>query len=106
MSWLPGKNPMLYLYTRRLAIRTFEATPAPRTLYGETAPSLGTVADLERTLRTYKVRYLVKMPVDAEDKKEVDRLLDGLQQRYPDWVKTVWVGQDRRFAVLALGQEK
>ncbi|MGA7579091.1 MAG: ArnT family glycosyltransferase [Desulfobaccales bacterium] len=102
-SW---EDPMLYLYTGRLAIRTFEATPAPRTLYGETAPSLGTVADLERTLRTYKVRYLVKMPVDVEDKKEVDQLLDGLQQRYPDWVKTVWVGQDRRFAVLALGQEK
>ncbi len=97
------EDPMLYLYTGRIAIRTFEATPAPRTLYGEAAPSLGTVADLERTLRTYKVRYLVKMP---GEEKEVNRLVDGLQQRYPEWVKTVWVGQDRRFVVLALGQEK
>jgi hypothetical protein len=67
---------------------------------------LGTVADLGRTLRTYQVRYVVKMPVDTQVAKEVNRVLDGLQQQYPDWVKTVWVGQDRRFAVLALGQEK
>jgi len=97
---------MLYLYTGRISIRTFEATPAPRSLYGEAAPSLGTVADLGRTLRTYQVRYVVKMPVDTQVAKEVNRVLDGLQQQYPDWVKTVWVGQDRRFAVLALGQEK
>ena len=94
---------MLYLYTGRISIRTFEATPAPPTLYGEAAPSLGTVADLRRTLRTYQVRYVVKMP---GEEKEVNRLVDGLQQQYPDWVKTMWVGQDRRFAVLALGQEK
>ena len=62
--------------------------------------------DLGRTLRAYKVRYLVKMPVDTEEKKEIKGLVDGLQKQYPDWVKTVWVGQDRRFAVLALGQEK
>ncbi|MGB7911858.1 MAG: glycosyltransferase family 39 protein [Desulfobaccales bacterium] len=100
------EDPMLYLYTGRISIRTFEATPAPRSLYGEAAPSLGTVADLGRTLRTYQVRYVVKMPVDTQVAKEVNRVLDGLQQQYPDWVKTVWVGQDRRFAVLALGQEK
>ena len=97
------EDPMLYLYTGRISIRTFEATPAPPTLYGEAAPSLGTVAGLRRTLRTYQVRYVVKMP---GEEKEVDRLVDGLQQQYPDWVKTVWVGPDRRFAVLALGQEK
>ncbi|MGO9621947.1 MAG: hypothetical protein ACLPT6_11130 [Desulfobaccales bacterium] len=74
--------------------------------YGEAALSFGTVEDLRRTQRTYKVRYLVKMPVYAFDEKDIDRLLDGLQQRYPDWVKLVYVGQDWRIAVLDLGQEK
>jgi hypothetical protein len=100
-------DPMLYLYTGRVSLGPFNHTPAPRMLYGEAAPSFGTVEDLRRTLRTYKVRYLVKTPVYASDLKEkVDRLLDGLQQRYPDWVKPVYVGHDPRFAVLALGQAK
>jgi|GEM_PF-566690 hypothetical protein len=100
------EDPMLYLYTGRVSIRPFKLTPAPRMLYGEAAPSFGTVEDLRRTLRIYKVRYLLKMPVYAFDEKDIDRLLDDLQQRYPDWVKPVYVGHDRRFAVLALGQEK
>lgn len=101
-SW---EDPMLYLYTGRISIRPLKSTPAPRLLYGEAAPSFGKVEDLRRTLRTYKVRYLVKMPAYGYYGKDIDRLLDGLQQRYPDWVKPVYVGPDRRFAVLALSQE-
>lgn len=101
-SW---EDPMLYLYTGRISIRPLKSTPAPRLLYGEAAPSFGKVEDLRRTLRAYKVRYLVKMPAYGYYGKDIDRLLDGLQQRYPDWVKPVYVGPDRRFAVLALSQE-
>jgi hypothetical protein len=106
------EDPMLYLYTGRVSISPFKHIPPP-IFYGEAARSYGTVEDLRRTLRTYKVRYLVKMPTGDDsvkmptgDDKKIDRLLDDLQQQYPDWVKPVYVGHGRRFAVLALGQEE
>ncbi len=105
-SW---EDPMVYLYTGRVCFRPFRLSPAPLMLFGEAAPSFGTVADLRRTLKIHKVRYLVKLPVYAFGKKRtdhVDELLDGLQQRYPDWLKPVFVGHDQRFGVLALDQEK
>jgi hypothetical protein len=64
------------------------------------------MVDLRCTLRTYHVRFLVKIPMMSPvGQKIIDGLVDGLQQRYPGWVKPVYAGQDRRFAVLALSQE-
>jgi hypothetical protein len=94
------EDPMVYLYTGRPAFRPFKINPGP--LADE---DFGTRADLVRTLKAYKTRYLVHVPVHLQARQEIYRLLEEVQQRYPGWLKSVYVGSDQRFAVSELQPE-
>lgn len=91
------EDPMVYLYTGRLAFRPFKIKPGPLS-----DQDFGTMEELVRTLKAYKTRYLVHVPVHLQASQEIYRLLDDVQKRYPGWLKPVYVESDRRFAVSEL----
>lgn len=98
-SW---KDPMIYLYTGRTAIRPWRMTPALLMGYrnhGNEVHPFGTVDELERTLKAYQVRYLVQVPIYSFDSKVIDKLFEGLQEQR--LITPVYVGKDRRFAIFA-----
>jgi hypothetical protein len=93
-SW---NDSMIFLYTGRRAIRPFKITPA---ILGYGLESYGSAQDLFRAVKTYKIRYLVEVPVFAFDQNRIDGVIAHLQQKYPDFLKKVYVCKDKRFVIF------
>jgi hypothetical protein len=92
---------MIFLYTGRRAIRPFRINPG-LIGYGKDLETYGPPEELLQTLRTYKVRYLVGVPVFTFDQNLLDDLISELQQKYPGLLKQVYSGKDKRFVVFEL----
>jgi 4-amino-4-deoxy-L-arabinose transferase-like glycosyltransferase len=88
---------MISLYTGRRAIRPFKIRPA---LVGYGQESYGSVKDLRRVIKAYKIRYLVEVPTFAFNRNRIDGVIAKLQQKYPDLLKRVYVCKDKRFAIF------
>ena len=101
-SW---EDPMIFLYTGRRAIRPFRINPG-LIGYGKGLETYGSAEDLCRTLETYQVRYLVGVPVFTFDQNCLDDLISELQHHYPDLLKQVYAGQDKRLVVFELPRQK
>jgi len=97
-----GLDPTIYLYTGRAAYRPF--SPRPLALfYGQGTPGLGTVEDLERSLRAFRPRYLVRMPlVGFAEETPFDRLIEGLRGREPGRLAVAYTGEDPRFVIYRI----
>jgi hypothetical protein len=97
-SW---EDPMIFLYTGRRAVRPFRINPG-LIGYGKDLETYGSAEELFQTLKTYKVRYLVGVPVFAFDQNLLDDLISELQHNYPGLLKQVYSGKDKRFVVFEL----
>jgi hypothetical protein len=96
---------MIFLYTGRRTVRPFRINPG-LIGYGKDLETYGSVKELCQTLKTYKVRYLVGVPVFAFDQNLLDGLISKVQHRYPGLLKQVYSGQDKRFVVFELPRQK
>jgi hypothetical protein len=101
-SW---EDPMIFLYTGRRAIRPFRINPG-LIGYGKDLETYGPPEELLQTLRTYKVRYLVGVPVFTFDQNLLDDLISEMQQKYPGLLKQVYSGKDKRFVVFELPRQE
>jgi hypothetical protein len=101
-SW---EDPMIFLYTGRRAVRPFRINPG-LIGYGKDLENYGSAQELFQTLKTYKVRYLVGVPVFTFDQNLLEDLLSEIQRKYPGWLKQVYSGQDKRFVVFELTRQK
>lgn len=96
------EDPMIFLYTGRRAIRPFKMNPG---LGKEKSASeiFGSAEDLYKTLKSYKVKYLVKFPIFNFD-QDFNDLLANLQQTTPGSLKQVYSCKDKRFAIYEFTQ--
>jgi hypothetical protein len=101
-SW---EDPMIFLYTGRRAVRPFRINSG-LIGYGEDLETYGSAEELFQTLKTYKVRYLVGVPVFAFDQNFLDDLISEVQHHHPGLLKQVYSGKDKRFAVFELPRQK
>jgi hypothetical protein len=88
---------MIFLYTGRRAIRPFKISPA---LLGYGQERYGSAEDLVRAVKSYKIRYLVEVPTFSFDQDRIDGVIAQLQQKYPDFLKKVYAGLDKRFVIF------
>lgn len=95
------EDPMIFLYTGRRAIRPFKIAPGLLG-YGDELNTYGSPEDLFETLKAYKVRYLVKLPIFAFDQARIDALISEVQNRYTGSLKQVYTGEDSRFVIFEL----
>lgn len=97
-----GFDPMIYLYTDRQAFRPFVMRPGPM-FYGQNSPPI-LLEEQIRYLRVYRPKYLVQtpMPASSPQDKYFDEVLQQVRQRYPNWLKTVYVGSDKRFVIFEI----
>jgi hypothetical protein len=98
------EDPMIFLYTGRRAIRPFKITPGLLG-YGDDLAAYGSAEDLFNTLRAYKVRYLVKVPIFAFDQDIINGLISAVQKQYPGSLKQVYLGRDKRFEIFELPRQ-
>lgn len=98
------EDPMIFLYTGRRAIRPFKITPGLLG-YGDDLAAYGSAEDLFTTLRAYKVRYLVKVPIFAFDQDIINGLISAVQKQYPGSLKQVYLGRDKRFEIFELPRQ-
>lgn len=101
-----GLDSMIYLYTSRKSFRPFKQDPASL-FYGQAGPKLGTTDDFAKNLKMYRPKYLVStpMPYFAEE-QPFKELIERVNLKYPGWLKTVYVGNDRRFVIYELMSNK
>ena len=97
-----GLDSMIYLYTGRSAFRPYMVHPVSL-FYGEDSPPLGELKDFYRIMRWYKPRYLVQtaMPGFSEE-KPLNRLIEQVRTKDPQWLKPVYTGEDSRFIIYEL----
>jgi hypothetical protein len=101
-----GIDPMAYLYTGRKAIRPFVTRPSSL-FYGDQYPATGNIKDLCLILDFYKVKYLVQTAMPGFGEEEpFNRLLNEILEQYPDCLKTVYTGDDVRFNVFLVDNQK
>jgi hypothetical protein len=93
-SW---NDSMIFLYTSRRAIRPFRISPA---LLGYGQESYGSAEDLFRAVKSYKIRYLVEVPIFGFDQHHIDGVIAQLHQKYPDFLKKVYACKDKRFVIF------
>ncbi len=97
-----GLDSMIYLYTSRRAFRPFSADPISM-FYGLDHSATGTVQDLIQILKVGKPRYLVHTPMPGfSEEKPFTKVLNRLLVNQPDWLKPVYIGDDRRFVIYEL----
>ena len=97
-----GFDSMIYFYTGRSAFRPYMVHPVSL-FYGEDSPPLGELKDFYRIMRWYKPRYLVQtaMPGFSEE-KPLNRLIEQVRTKDPQWLKPVYTGDDSRFIIYEL----
>lgn len=92
---------MVFLYTARKSIRPFAMRPASL-FYGDSAPA-ATSEQLIAFLREYRAKYLVQtaMPGFSEYLPFIS-IVAEIQQRYPHFLRQVYVGKDSQFKIFKL----
>jgi hypothetical protein len=93
------EDPMIFLYTGRRAIRPFKITPALLG-YGDDLQSYGSAEDLVQTIKAYKIRYLVTVPIRAFNQELINGVISEAQNHYPGSLKEVYSCEDKRFAIF------
>ena len=83
------EDPMIFLYTDRRAIRPFKITPGIIG-YGDDLSSYGSPEDLLKTMKAYKVRYLVQFPIFAFDRDRINGVISEIQKRDSGSLKRVY----------------
>jgi hypothetical protein len=97
-----GLDTMIYLYTNRCAFRPYVGRPVSL-FYMENGPPLGSVEEIIRCIKVYGTRYLVHTPMPGfGEEGPINDFVDRVQKQYPDWLKTVYLGDDKRFVVFKL----
>ena len=97
-----GLDPMIYLYTGRQAFRPFVMRPGEM-FYGQKFPAIMLEEQISY-LSVYRPKYLVQTPMPASSPQDeyFDEILRQIRQRYPNWLKTVYVGSDKRFIIFEI----
>lgn len=100
-----GLDSMIYLYTGRKGLRPFELHPTSL-FYGEDGSPLGTEENFMKLIGHYNALYLVRIPMPGSPiEKPLDELIKKVQDKYPAWLKIVYVGEDNRFLIFELQPE-
>jgi hypothetical protein len=96
-----GLDTMVYLYTGRRAFRPFAMNPISLFYLKDSRPMA--TATLIRILKDYQPKYLIQtpMPIFSEDKPFTEIINETLI-RYPGLLKTVYVGEDKRFLIYEI----
>jgi 4-amino-4-deoxy-L-arabinose transferase-like glycosyltransferase len=96
-----GLDTMVYLYTNRRSFRPFTMNPLSL-FYSHHSPPLA-LADLIRILQAYRPKYLIQTPMPGfSEEKPFSKILNEVGVKYPGLLKTVYVGQDKRFLVYEI----
>lgn len=97
-----GLDTMIYLYTNRRAFRPFVGRPLSL-FYGDDGPPLGSLDEIIRSINSYKADYLVHTPMPMfREEAPMNEFIEQVQKTYPGWLKAVYVGDDKRFAIFKL----
>lgn len=95
-------DPMIYLYTGRTAFRPFVARPLAL-FYDIGTSGIGTIEDMDRTLRVFRPRYLVQSPLDGfAEENPFNRQIEELSEREPGRFEKVYTGEDTRFVIYKI----
>ena len=98
-----GLDTMTYLYTGRRAFRPFVMNPISL-FYLQDLPPMA-IATLIRILKDYHPKYLIKTPLPLfSEEKPFSNLVAKLCKEYPNWLKPVYIGEDKRFIIFELKQ--
>lgn len=96
-----GFDTMVYLYTGRRGFRPFIMNPISLFYLQDSRPMA--IATLIRILKDYHPKYLIKTPLPLfSEEKPFSELLSEISVKYPGWLKTVYVGEDKRFLIFEL----
>ena len=96
-----GLDTMVYLYTNRRSFRPFAMNPLSL-FYAHHSPPLA-LADLIRILQAYRPKYLIQTPMPGfSEEKPFSKILHEVGVKYPGLLKTVYVGQDKRFLIYEI----
>ena len=96
-----GLDTMVYLYTNRPAFRPFVVRPMSL-FYGDNSPPLGSKEEIIGFIKICKARYLVQTPMPKSSEEGMNEFVEQVQREYPGWLKLVYLGEDKRFAVFEL----
>jgi hypothetical protein len=101
-----GMDPIIYLYTGRLAFRPFVARPSSM-FYNDQAPAFGSLSDVMANVKWYKPRYLALFPVPgfADARPYIEFVVDS-QKEYPGWLEYAYMGKDKRFIIWKVNIER
>jgi hypothetical protein len=91
---------MVYLYTSLKAVQPFVYQPAAL-FYGAHTSATGTFDDFERSLRTYRPKFMLYHPKLIGGPDFV-ALIQAAQAKYPGWISPVYRGADPRVVVYEL----
>lgn len=101
-----GMDPLIYLYTGRLAFRPFVARPSSM-FYHDRAPALGSLSDVMENVKCYKPRYLALFPAPGfADANPYVEFVVNSQKEYPGWLECVYMGKDKRFIIWKVNLER
>jgi hypothetical protein len=93
-----GLDSMLYLYTGRRAFRPFMMNPMALFYFQNIPP--WTTEKLLHILASFKAQYLVRTPMPFfGEEKPFAKVINETIRRYPGLLKTVYVGEDKRFII-------
>jgi hypothetical protein len=96
-----GLDSMLFLYTGRQGFRPFVVQPET-IFYGSKKDSVS-LRDLQKSLAVYQPSYLINTPMpNFGEERPFTEMLQKLQERYPEWLETVYQGSDPRFVIFKI----
>jgi hypothetical protein len=96
-----GLDSMVYLYTGHHAIRPFAMDPLALFYFKDSPPF--TKEELFRFLRVYQPKYLIQTPMPGfSEEKPFDKILHEVLVTHPGVLKTVYVGEDKRFLIYEI----
>lgn len=54
-------------------------------------------------IKTYKAKYLVHVPMlGFKEEKPMEELIQQVQEKFPGWLKPVYMGKDSRFVIFEI----
>jgi hypothetical protein len=101
-----GFDTMIYLYTQRRTFRPFVSRPASL-FYGDPGPALGPMEEIVASLKAYKARYFVHLPMPVfTEEAPLSAFVRDVQEHYRGWLKPVYSGADDRFVIFELQPDR
>lgn len=99
-----GLDTMVYLYTGRRSFRPFAMNPMSLFYLQDSRPM--DTAALIGILKNYQPKYLIQtpMPIFSEE-KPFSNIITQAILKYPGLLKTVYVGEDKRFIIYKIQEE-